>query len=140
MNTILQTKAINFCSLSQLLVLTINLPLSCGSCHTKSKMPSVCKSDVLLSPFPDALMLWHLLHWNSQSIIRANAERGASGSGWGPQVQGGGLILPGNWGRGVGGNLMGAPKFYDTGPRGPHLRGPGLRRQRFVSETVRGRL
>ena len=31
----------------------------------------------------------------------------------GPQVQGGGLILPGDWSRGVGGNLIGAPKFYD---------------------------
>ena len=30
----------------------------------------------------------------------------------GPQVHGGGPMLPGDWGRS---NLMGGPKFYDTG-------------------------
>ena len=73
-------------------------------------MPSECKSDVLLSPFPDALMLRHLLHWNSQSIIKANAESGA-------QVQGGGLILPEDRGRGVGAAISWGPQnFMTLGP------------------------
>ena len=34
------------------------------SSHATSKMLPICKSDVLLCPFHDALMLWHLLHWH----------------------------------------------------------------------------
>ena len=34
------------------------------SSHATSKMPPICKSDVLLSPFHDVLMLRHLLHWH----------------------------------------------------------------------------
>ena len=30
---------------------------------TSKMLPTVCKSDVLLSPFHDALMLRRLLHW-----------------------------------------------------------------------------
>ena len=81
------------------------------SSHTKSKMPSVslCKSDVLLSPFPDALMLRHLLHWNSQSIIKANAERLRVGASSYQEIGA----------RGWGCNFMGGPKFMTPGPEGP---------------------
>ena len=35
------------------------------SSHAASKMPPIYKSDVLLSPFHDAVMLRHLLHWRA---------------------------------------------------------------------------
>ena len=47
---------------------------------------------------------------------KAIAERGAPGSRWGPHVTG--RLGPGGGGGGGGGqspNLMGGPKFYDTG-------------------------
>ena len=37
--------------------------ISSLSSHATGKMPPICKSDVLLSPFHDALMLRRLLHW-----------------------------------------------------------------------------
>ena len=67
------------------------------SSHATSKMP---KSDVLLSPFHDALILQHLLHWQShwQSVMRSlkggpqvhegdpRFTRGTPDSRGGPQV------------------------------------------------------
>ena len=60
------------------------------SSHATSKMPPICKLDVLLSPFHNALMLQHLLHWHWHILTehKAVAERGAPGSWWGPHVTG----------------------------------------------------
>ena len=79
-------------------------------------MPAVHKSDFLLSPFHDTLMLQHFSQWNDRhrhmlTEHKANSERG-------PLVHDGGPMLPGDWARGEGGgggNLMEGPKFYETG-------------------------
>ena len=97
--------------------------------HATSKMPPVCKSDVLLSPFRDALMLQHLLHWHWHfwhvlTERKAIAERGAPSSRWGLQVHGGGPKFTvgapgsrwrpqGDWGRG-GGQSHGGPQNFMT--------------------------
>ena len=85
------------------------------SSHATSKMPPICKSDVLLSLFHDALMLWHLLHWHWHVLTehKTVTERGAPGSWWEPYVPGGG-----------GGNLIGAPQslwYWKLLSQGHHL-------------------
>ena len=71
-------------------------PITSISSHATSKMLPICKSDVLLSPFHDAMMLRHLLHWHCgrckggpRFTVGAPCyqEIGAGGApiSWGPQ-------------------------------------------------------